>query len=194
MNQKINDLIERIRELQEEIEAEIASRRVQLRFTLEDHRVRFEREVLAQHLRLKTGILRYLSQARLRHLVSVPVIYAMVLPLLIIDLAVTLYQWICFPLYDIPRVKRADYFVFDRYSLAYLNAIEKLNCTYCAYATGLASYIQAIVGLTEQYWCPIKHARRLLDAHARYERFVDFGDAAAYRDELATLRKDFGRG
>jgi hypothetical protein len=194
MNEKINDLIERIRELQEEIEAEIASRRVQLRFTLENHRVRFEREVLAQHLRLKTGILRYLSQARLRNLVSAPVIYAMVLPLLIIDLAVTLYQWICFPLYDIPRVKRADYFVFDRYSLAYLNAIEKLNCTYCAYATGLASYIKAIVGLTEQYWCPIKHARRLLEAHSRYECFVDFGDAAAYRDELLSLRKDFGPG
>lgn len=191
MNQKINDLISRIRELEEEVEREIASRRDQFHFTLEDRRVRFEREVLIQHRRLKTGILRYLAQARLRNLVSAPFIYAVSLPLLLVDLAVTAYQWLCFPLYGIPRVRRRDYFIFDRNSLAYLNIIEKFNCAYCAYATGLTSYVMEIVGRTEQYWCPIKHARRVLEAHSRYERFVDFGDAEAYRAELEILRRDF---
>lgn len=191
MNQKINDLIIRIRELEEEVEREIASRRVQFHFTLEDRRVRFEREVLAQHRRLKTGVLRYLAQARLRNLISAPFIYAVFLPLLLVDLAVTGYQGLCFPLYGIPRVRRRDYFIFDRNSLAYLNIIEKFNCAYCAYATGMASYVKEIVGRTEQYWCPIKHARRVLEAHSRYGRFVDFGDAEAYRAELEAIRRDF---
>lgn len=191
MNKKINDLIIRIRALEEEVEREIASRRIQFHFTLEDRRVRFEREVLIQHLRLKTGVLRYLAQARLRNLISAPFIYAVSLPLLLVDLAVTAYQWLCFPLYGIPRVRRRDYFIFDRNSLAYLNIIEKFNCAYCAYATGLANYLKEIVGRTEQYWCPIKHARRVLDAHSRYERFVDFGDAEAYRAELEAIRRDF---
>ena len=146
---------------------------------------------LAQHRRLKTGVLRYLAQARLRNLISAPFIYAVFLPLLLVDLAVTGYQGLCFPLYGIPRVRRRDYFIFDRNSLAYLNIIEKFNCAYCAYATGMASYVKEIVGRTEQYWCPIKHARRVLEAHSRYGRFVDFGDAEAYRAELEAIRRDF---
>lgn len=190
MNQKINDLISRIRQLEEEVEQELASRRVQFHFTLEDRRVRFEREVLAQHRRLKTGVMRYLAQARLRNLLSAPFIYAVLLPLLLVDLAVTGYQWLCFPLYGIPRVRRRDYFSFDRNSLAYLNIIEKFNCAYCAYASGLTSYVMEIVGRTEQYWCPIKHARRILDAHSRYQRFADFGDASGYVQNLERLRAD----
>jgi hypothetical protein len=190
MNQNISDLIARIRELEEEVEREIASRRAQLHFTLEERKVRFEREVLTQHKRLKTGVLRYLAQASWRNLLSAPFIYAMFLPLLVADMAVTGYQWICFPLYGIPRVRRRDYFLFDRNSLAYLNIIEKFNCAYCSYATGLAAYLKVTVGLTEQYWCPIKHARRVLEPHSRYDRFIDFGDAESYRRELVTIRKD----
>ncbi len=190
MNRNISDLIARIRELEEEVEGEIASRRAQLHFTLEDRKVRFEREVLTQHKRLKTGVLRYLAQASWRNLLSAPFIYAMFLPLLLADMAVTGYQWTCFPLYGIPRVRRRDYFLFDRNSLAYLNIIEKFNCAYCSYATGLAAYMKVTVGLTEQYWCPIKHARRVLEPHSRYDRFIEFGDAESYRKELETIRKD----
>jgi heat shock protein HspQ len=46
------------------------------------------------------------------------------------------------------------------------------------------------VGLTEKYWCPIKHARRRLHAHPYYHGFTDFGDAENYRTELSRLRAD----
>ena len=65
-------------------------------------------------------------------------------------------------------MRRRDYFVFDRHHLAYLNAIEKLNCAYCSYANGLVAYVREIAGRTEQFWCPIKHARRAIGAHAHY--------------------------
>jgi hypothetical protein len=62
-----------------------------------------------------------------------------------------------------------------------LNALEKLNCVYCSYANGLIAYVREIAGRTEQYWCPIKHARRVIGAHPHYAQFQDYGDAAAFR-------------
>jgi hypothetical protein len=191
MTPQIGELVEKIRQLESELEVELARRREELRFELIDRKIRFEQEVRQRHKTLKTGLLRYLAQARLRNLVSAPVIYAMIFPLLLLDLCVTLYQLTCFPLYRIPMVRRRDYLVFDHHKLAYLNAIEKLNCAYCSYGNGLLSYIKEIVARTEQYWCPIKHAQRVLQAHSRYSRFVDFGDAEAYRRELEKLRCDF---
>lgn len=190
MDPRINELVGRIKALEEELEAELEVRRADIRFRLENRKVRFEQEVLEAHRRLKTGWLRYLLATPMRHLVTAPVIYVMIVPLVLLDLGVTLYQFLCFGAYRIPRVKRADYFVFDRGQLAYLNAIEKLNCAYCAYANGLAAYTREIVARTEQYWCPIKHARRVLGNHSRYVRFVDYGDAEAYQRELVTLRQE----
>ena len=137
--------------------------------------------------------MRYLADTSRRHLVSAPDIYSMILPLLFLDLCVFVYQWVCIPLYRIARVKRRDDFAFDREQLAYLNLVEKLNCGYCAYSNGLLAYVQEIVARTEQYWCPIKHARRVLNSHAHYPAFVDFCDAQAYRQELKSLRRQLQR-
>ena len=77
------------------------------------------------------------------------------------------------------------YLVFDRHYLPYLNALEKLNCAYCSYANGLIGYVGEIASRTEAYWCPIKHARRMVMTHAHYASFADFGDAEAYRRAIA---------
>ncbi|MBS4097310.1 MAG: hypothetical protein KGZ83_10805 [Sulfuricella sp.] len=193
MTPKIAELIERIHILQDELELELARKREELRYTLIDRKVRFEQEMLKRHRAIKTGLLHYIFKARLRNVISAPVIYAMFFPMLLLDACVTLYQWVCFPLYRIPRVKRRDYVIYDRHNLAYLNLLEKINCTYCSYGNGLLSYIKEIVARTEQYWCPIKHAQRLLQPHSRYSRFADFGDAEGYRRELEKLRCDFDR-
>jgi len=193
VNRKINELLGRVKALGEELEEEIVARQTELRFRLEDRKVRFERDVLARHRQLKIGLLRYLADTPWQHLLSAPVIYSMIVPMLVLDLCITLYQALCFPLYRIPWVKRCDYFAFDREYLAYLNLIEKLNCAYCSYGNGLVAYVQEIIARTEQYWCPIKHARRVLGSHKRYPTFVDFGDAQAYRKELEGLRRQLRR-
>jgi len=72
--------------------------------------------------------------------------------------------------------------------LAYLNALEKLNCAYCSYGNGLIAYVGEIASLTEQYWCPIKHARRRAGAHHRYNEFAEFGDAEAFRADIEPSR------
>lgn len=188
MNAKIEALLDSIRALEHEIEQELQRRRAGLQADFEAQRVRFEREVLAQHQRFKMGLLKYMLSADIKSVLSAPLIYAVFLPMLVFDLFVWTYQWVCFPLYGLARVKRADYFVFDRVHLGYLNLIEKINCAYCSYGNGLIAYAREVVGQTEQYWCPIKHARKVLHAHPYYMGFVDFGDAQAYRDELANLR------
>lgn len=189
MNPKVAEILQRIRELEAELEAELESRREAFHVRFEHHRVRFEREILERQRRFKVGLIEYISGAELRTIITAPVIYSMIVPLLLLDIAVTIYQFLCFPMYRIQRVKRGDFMAFDRRHLAYLNIIEKAHCTYCSYANGLAAYVKEIIARTEQFWCPIRHARRLLQTHSHYSQFVDYGDAKAYRLELKTLRE-----
>lgn len=106
----------------------------------------FEEEILRRHRELKTHLLAYCLGARPLVILTAPVIYAVIVPLVLLDLFVILYQAVCFPVYGIARVRRADYLVFDRHHLAYLNALEKLNCAYCSYANGLIAYVREIAG------------------------------------------------
>lgn len=193
MGSTIQDIRERIARLEEELEDELQRRRHELQVDFQNRRVHFEEAVLAQQRRFKMGLLRYVLGAELRHVASIPFIFALMLPMALLDLAITVHQWICFPLYRIPIVRRKDYWVYDRTHLAYLNVVEKLNCAYCSYGNGLAAYFTEIASRTEQYWCPIKHARRVLNAHPRYADFLDYGDAESYRKELQALRDQLAR-
>lgn len=187
MKQHIDELLERVRILQDEIEDEYRKRREEF----EQKRAELASEFLRQQRRYKTGLFRFLLRSRLLVALTAPVIYAGWLPFLLMDLFVTLYQTLCFPIYRIPKVRRADYIVFDREDLPYLNLIEKFNCFYCSYGNGVAAYTREVAARTEQYWCPIKHARRIKAAHERYPHFFDYGDAEAFRQGLNRLRRQY---
>lgn len=184
MDPRVTALMIKIAELEGELEAEIAKRRAGLHIGMEKGRVFFEAEILRRHNELRTKLTRYILNAHPLVILTAPVIYSLIVPLLLLDLFVFAYQAICFPVYGIAKVSRGDYFVFDRHHPAYLNALEKLNCGYCSYANGLIAYVREIVGRTEKYWCPIKHARRVIGAHSQYAQFQDYGDAAGFRAEL----------
>ena len=190
MRPRIASIAAKIRSLEDELDSEIAERRAELRFTIHQRKVRFEEEVQRRHRELKTRLLRYVLGARPLFVITAPVIYSVAIPLLLLDLFATAYQAICFPVYGIGKVDRSKYLAFDRRHLAYLNALEKLNCEYCSYANGLIAYVREIAARTEQYWCPIKHAIRVRATHEHYRRFLDYGDAKAYRDELQDLRRE----
>jgi hypothetical protein len=181
-------IVEKIRFYESELDAEISKSRAKLRFGMEKGEAVFEGEILRRHRELRTGLRRYLIASNPLAILTAPFIYALIVPLALLDIFVTVYQVVCFPVYGIPRVCRSKYMVFDRRHLAYLNVVEKLNCAFCSYATGLISYVGEISSRTEPYWCPIKHARRLQGYHARYRNFVDYGDADAYREEWEELR------
>ncbi|RPI55571.1 MAG: hypothetical protein EHM55_07490 [Acidobacteria bacterium] len=190
MPSRIDDLLEHIAALEGEFESELNRSRAGWRYRVEAGRVRFEREVREMHRRLRQGIPRFLRESSLLNVATAPIIYAMILPIALLDLSMTMFQAICFRAYGIARVKRSAYIVIDRQHLAYLNAIEKLNCVYCGYANGVFAYVREIAGRTEQYWCPIRHAKRVRAPHTHYRQFVDYGDAEGYRRRLIRLRSD----
>jgi hypothetical protein len=191
MSQTIDDLIQRIKELQQELEAEFDKKSAEFQFIIEKKRVRFVEEVARQQRRLKIGWFRYLVKARPFNVLTAPVIYAGFIPFVVLDVFLWLYQAVCFPVYGIPRVRRSEYLVFDREDLPYLNIIEKFNCFYCSYGNGLMAYGREIAARTEQYWCPIKHARKVKAAHDRYPRFFEYGDVKSYQKGLERLRKEY---
>ena len=137
MPSRIDDLLEQIAVMEHELEAEFNRARDQWRYRLEAGRVRFEHEARLAHRRLKQSIPRFLRESSVSNLLTAPLIYSLVLPIALLDIWITLYEAICFRAYGIARVRRSTYVVIDRHHLAYLNAIEKLNCVYCAYANGV---------------------------------------------------------
>jgi hypothetical protein len=149
----------------------------------------FDRALRQEHRRLRPSLIAYLRGGGAATFLTAPIVYSLIVPLVALDLWITVYQWICFPVYGVARVPRRRYFALDRHKLAYLNAIEKVNCTFCSYANGLFAYAREVAARTEQYWCPIKHARRVPAPHSHYDRFVEYGDAPAYRAEQPALRR-----
>jgi hypothetical protein len=187
MPPQIDELLARIQALQDEVEQQYAALRAEFLRQKEALADRF----LELQRRQKVGLWRYLREARLSVLLTAPLIYSGWAVFGLLDLFVSIYQAICFRIYGIPRVRRSDYLVFDRNDLPYLNAIEKFNCLYCSYGNGVVAYAREIAARTEQYWCPIKHARRIRAAHERYPSFFEHGDAEAFRQGLERLRREY---
>ncbi len=191
MNNRLNEILEEIKELERSIQDEIKRKEKEFQYEIRKGKVIFEKEVVLLQKTFSHALYRYLLGARLLNVLSAPVIYAMIVPALVMDLCLFLYQFICFPVYGIPRVRRGDHIILDRHYLKYLNFLERLNCDYCSYFNGLASYMSEIAARTEQYWCPIKHASGRARPHSRYHLFLDYGDAEGYRSRLAALRKKY---
>lgn len=193
MNERINQLLAQMAALEDELRTAVHEQESRMFFQIKGRRVEFERSVRDAHRKLKTSVLRWLVTNRPQNLLTGPLIYGMVVPLLMLDLCVSFYKWACFPIYGITRVRRSDYLVFDRRHLGYLNVIEKFHCIYCEYGNGLMGYMAEILARTEQYFCPIKHAHKILGTHARYNRFLAYGQAEAYEAKLEEFRVALGQ-
>jgi len=146
-----------------------------------------------QHRKSRVRLLRYFLSGDLGTMLTAPLIYSMIVPFALLDLWVEIYQAVCFRAWGIAPVRRRDHFAIDRHKLAYLNGLEKVNCLFCSYANGVIGYVREIAARTEQYWCPIRHARRLRHAHGRYPHFAPYGDGRRYRDHLPSFRASLKR-
>ncbi len=94
---------------------------------------------------------------QIKQIISSPFILGAIIPIIILDLWVIIYQAVAFPLYGIKKVKRKHYIKIDRHKQNTINAFEKFYCAYCGYANGAVHYWQEVIARTEQYWCGIKH-------------------------------------
>lgn len=176
-------------EIGDEIEAELARQREKFRYKIERGRVRFDAEARKRQRGARERLGSFLSHTRPLVVLSAPVIYSLIIPFALLDLFVTVYQAICFPIYGIDKVRRADHIAIDRHHLQYLNGLQKMNCVYCGYCTGVISWVREVAARTEAHWCPIKHARKIAGPHRHYAGFADYGDSARFRDQLDERRK-----
>jgi hypothetical protein len=187
--ESIDRIISEIHALEEELSTEIRQQKIDLIGRIELKKIQYEKEIIQQQKKFKKGLLKYIWTSNFKSIIAAPFLYSLVIPFLILDLSVSIYQFICFSLFRITKVKRSGYFNYDRAQLGYLNIIEKINCAYCSYANGLIAYVREVAGRTEQYWCPIKHAKQTYLSHPYYKRFTESPDAQTYHIKLEILRK-----
>lgn len=113
----------------------------------------------------------------LKHLISIPIVSTLIIPLVIFDLWAEIYHRICFPLYGFLYLKRSNYIKIDRYKLKYLTFWQKGYCVYCGYGNGLVNYWVKMAAETERYWCGIQHEKNgVFIPPAHHQNFVKFND------------------
>jgi len=191
MTTELETLLNKMKALENELLEELQKQEETFAYEIRKRKVYFEENAIIRNKAYIKSLYLYLKDAPLKHIISAPLIWMCIFPALLMDATCSLYQWVCFPIYGIPRVNRQDYFNFDRAYLDYLNIIEKINCAYCSYFNGLVAYLQEIAARTEQFWCPIKHAGHLKNLHSRYHKFIAYGHAAKYRSDVQLTRHDF---
>ena len=191
MTARLEMLLDKIKILETELIEELQKQEEEFSYEIRKRRIFFEENVIIRHKEYAKRLFNYITDAPLKHILSAPFVWICIIPSLLLDVTISLYQAVCFPIYKIPKVNRQDYIVFDRQYLQYLNLIEKINCAYCSYVNGLLAYLQEIAARTEQFWCPIKHAKHIKNLHSRYQKFISYGDAKNYRSRVDVIRHDF---
>jgi len=190
MSDKINEIIAEIEAMKVKLGEEIAQQEGHISYEIHNGYVEFEKDVLDKQKENMKNLLAWFREVPLLHLLTSPLIYAMVIPAMFFDLILFIYQQVVFRVFKFKFLKRSYYIVFDRHYLGYLNPIEKLNCMYCSYFNGLMHYASAIASRTELYFCPIKHAKKIVYKHEYYNDFLAYGDDENYQKKLKALREN----
>lgn len=190
MHDEIRRILGEIRALEAELREKLHAHEERLAYRIRGRRIEFTEEIRAAHRKARVGIIRWVASGDIRNILSAPFIFALIIPFALLDLFLCLYHAVCFRLYRLPPVPRADYVVIDRHHLHYLNILQKLNCVYCGYVNGVIAWARELASVTEQYWCPIKHARKVRGSHTRYAQFIDYGDTEAMAVRVVDLREE----
>jgi len=184
MPETIKEILEKIEKLNLELKSRYDELAKKYGYELKKRRVRFGELFRKKNRSFRVPAWRYAIPKNIRHVLSIPFIYGMIIPAVILDIFISIYHAIAFPLYHIPKVKRSEYIVFERQYLDYLNWIEKLHCLYCSYVNGLFAYSVEIAARTERYWCPIKAASRPRSSHDWYRDFADYGNPEEWKQKF----------
>lgn len=184
MQETIKEILKKIESLNNDLKEEYERLSQKYGFSFEAKRVIFLEEFRKRNKNLRFPAWKYVIPTNLRHVVSIPFIYGMIIPAVFLDICLTVYQFFAFPLYRIPKARRSDFFIYERRYLDYLNWFEKINCLYCSYVNGLFAYAVEIGARTERYWCPIKSAHKPRFSHGWYQDFADYGNPEEWKEKF----------
>jgi len=136
---KINELLENFEEKRqqflEDLQREYDALKKKYHYRIYKKKVIFTKEAKKENKKWKDSLLKEFlwGNMNLRFIISMPFIYGMIIPAIILDIFLFIYQQTAFRLYEIPLVRRKDYIFYDKRFLSYLNLIEKFHCLYCSY-------------------------------------------------------------
>lgn len=131
---------------------------------------------------------KFLARTKFSYIITMPFIFMMIIPAIIADIFATVYQTINFTAYEIPKVKRSKYIIIDRQHLSHLNLLEKIFCIFCGYVNGVIQYCAEIGSRTEEFWCPIKHKKKVGYEHSRYNKYLEYSDEEQYHQKRKKIR------
>ncbi len=191
MKSTIQEILAKIESLDNDLREEYARLAEKYGFEFRRRRVVFLEEFRKKNKSFRLPSWKYMIPTDIRHFLSIPFIYGMIIPTVILDIFLTVYQWTAFSLYRIPKVKRSEYIVYERRFLDYLNWVQKINCLYCSYVNGVFAYAVEIGGRTERYWCPIKSANKPKFSHGWYKDFADYGSPEEWNAKFLEQEKAF---
>ena len=109
MNEQIRQILSQISRLEDDLQQLLSEQQEAFNYRLEGTKVFFEQNIRVAQQRLKTGIIKFLLDSQPRNVVSAPFIYSVFFPVLLLDMWLSLYQALCFPLYRMSKVKRSQY-------------------------------------------------------------------------------------
>ena len=184
MDSKIKALLKKMEEVNQALRVEYARLAKEYGFSINQKRIIFLTKFRERNKALRIPVWKYVIPRNIRHVLSLPFIYMMIIPAVILDMCITIYHAAAFPLYRIPKVKRGDYIIYDRRFLDYLNIVQKIHCLYCSYVNGVFAYAVEIAARTERYWCPIKAANKPLSHHEWYKDFADYGNPDEWKEKF----------
>ena len=184
MNQSIKDILEKINKLNRQLSEKYNQLAEKYGFSSAGRRIVFLQEFRKRNKKFKIPTWKYVIPQNIRHLLSMPFIYMMIVPVVILDIFVTIYHLVAFSLYHIPKLKRRDFIVYDRQFLDYLNWIQKIHCLYCTYVNGIFAYAVEVGARTERYWCPVKAAHKPKFHHDWYSEFADYGNPEEWKEKF----------
>ena len=182
MKSTISRILQEIENKRKELAEEYERIKKKYNFEYIKWKITFSKEQKLENKKKKRSFWQTTKSTTFREYLSIPFIYSMMIPAVILDLFLFMYQQTAMRLYRIPLVKRSDYITLERKHLDYLNWVEKLNCIYCSYVNWLFAYALEIAWITEKYWCPIKHAKKMTSSHNWEKYFADYGDADWFKE------------
>ena len=108
MSPYVERFVERLRDAEDDLKREVDEQQRRWQSRVHRGRAWFDKELRESHRHLRQRIPAYIWEGNFLSLLTAPIIYSLLLPLVILDLWVTLYQWVCFPIYGMPRVPVVD--------------------------------------------------------------------------------------
>lgn len=97
MDQRVQHLLNQISALESELQTELHQRGNKAFLSNTGKRVEFDEAVGKIHHQSKAGIVRWILDSRPQNFFAAPFVYGLIVPLVFLDLCMSIYQAICFP-------------------------------------------------------------------------------------------------